>query len=169
LSFGTGRHPTTAFCLRQLAAHRRPGRAQSFLDLGTGSGILSIAAAKLGYAPVEAVDLDPEAVSIARANARRNRVSGKIRFFELDVAKLPRRPARKHDVICANLISSLLVSERGRIVARLETGGLLVVAGILKTEFEVIRKAYESAGLQLRVNRARGEWQSGSFVWREKP
>ena len=61
LSFGTGQHPTTRFCLEQIVAVRKPGRAQSFLDLGTGSGILAIAAARLGYRPVAATDFDPEA------------------------------------------------------------------------------------------------------------
>ena len=74
LSFGTGQHPTTLFCLRQLVARRLRGKAQSFLDLGTGSGILAIAAAKLGYAPIDAVDIDAEAIRIARTNACANRV-----------------------------------------------------------------------------------------------
>ena len=80
LSFGTGQHPTTAFCLRQVAACRDPRRPQSFLDIGTGSGILAIAAAKLGYSPVEAFDNDPVAVRRARDNARRNGVAGKVRI-----------------------------------------------------------------------------------------
>ena len=71
LSFGTGQHATTGFCLRELVKHRpRGGEARAFLDIGTGSGILAISAAKLGYAPVEAFDFDPEAVRVARENAR---------------------------------------------------------------------------------------------------
>src|SRR6266478_6025913 len=62
LSFGTGQHPTTAFCLEQIVARRQIGGRQSFLDIGTGSGILAIAAARLGYRPVRAFDLDPAAV-----------------------------------------------------------------------------------------------------------
>ena len=85
LSFGTGQHPTTGFCLEQLAAWRSAGIPQSCLDLGTGSGILAIAAAKLGYAPVKALDVDPDAVRTACANARRNRVSARIRFQQQDV------------------------------------------------------------------------------------
>jgi len=169
LSFGTGQHPTTRFCLQQLAARRRRPRAQSFLDLGTGSGILAIAAGKLGYAPIEAIEFDPEALSIARANARRNRVSGRIRFLERDVTKLPRLAERKFDVICANLISSLLESEMGRILARLAANGRLVLAGILQKEFPAIQKAYETAGMKLLASRTQGEWESGSFVWRGNP
>jgi ribosomal protein L11 methyltransferase len=165
LSFGTGQHPTTAFCLEQLAARRARGKeAQSFLDIGTGSGILAIAAARLGYAPIDAFDFDPEAVRVARANARRNRVSGRIRFFRQDVTRLPRRAKRKYSLVCANLISSLLVAERDRILARLSDDGLLVLAGILKTEFQKVRKAYEAAGLRLAASRAQNEWRSGSFA-----
>ena len=144
LSFGTGQHPTTAFCLRQLVARRRPGEAQSCLDIGTGSGILAIAAAKLGYAPVDAFDFDPEAVRIARANARRNGVAARIRFSRQDLTKLPRRSARKYSLVCANLISSLLLAERERILARLQPDGVLVVAGILKEEFAQVQSGLRS-------------------------
>src|SRR5262245_36196149 len=115
LSFGTGQHPTTAFCLQQLAARRDERVRQSFLDIGTGSGILAIAAAKLGYTPVDAFDFDADAVPIARANARRNRMLERIHFRHADLTKLPVRSARKYDLICANLIANVLLSERRRI------------------------------------------------------
>jgi ribosomal protein L11 methyltransferase len=163
LSFGTGRHPTTEFCLEQLVARRRPREMQSFLDVGFGSGILAIAAAKLGYGPIEALDLDPEAARVARANARRNRVSARIRFRLQDAALLPPRPARKYCLVCANLTSDLLLEHRERLVAQLEPGGVLVLAGILKTEFPTVRQALEAAGLKLAASRAAGEWHSGAF------
>ena len=80
LSFGTGQHPTTAFCLRELVRCGKIETRRSFLDIGTGSGILAIAAAKLGYSPVHAFDFDPEAVRVARANARANGVHKKLRI-----------------------------------------------------------------------------------------
>jgi ribosomal protein L11 methyltransferase len=166
LSFGTGRHPTTAFCLRQLAARRAQGKAQSCLDIGTGSGILAIAAARLGYGQVDALDCDPESIRIARGNARRNGVAAKIRFVRQDLAQLRRWSARKYSVICANLVASLLVVERERILARLHAEGLLVVAGILRTEFEEVQRAYESAGLRLTASQTQNEWRSGAFAWR---
>jgi ribosomal protein L11 methyltransferase len=166
LSFGTGRHPTTAFCLRQLVAGRRSGQAPSCLDVGTGSGILAIAAAKLGYAPVDAFDLDPQAVSVARANARRNGVSAKIQFRRQDLTRLPYRGARKYSLICANLVSSLLLAERGRILARLRSDGMLVAAGILKCEFAQVQRAFVAAGLRLVATRSENEWRSGTFAWR---
>jgi ribosomal protein L11 methyltransferase len=167
LSFGTGRHPTTGFCLRQLVARRRPGAAQSCLDVGTGSGILAIAAAKLGYAPVDALDSDPESIRVARANARRNRVAGRIRFLERDLARLPRRSARRYSLVCANLVSSLLVAEKERILARLRADGVLVVAGVLNGEFVQVRRAFTAMGLRLAASRTEGEWRSGAFARRQ--
>ncbi len=164
LSFGTGQHPTTAFCLQQLVALRQRGQTQSLLDLGTGSGILAIAAAKLGYAPVQALDFDPEAVRIARANTRFNRVLHKVRVTRENLAELPLRPACQYDLICANLISTLLVAERRRILSWLAKNGTLVLAGILKSEFRQVQQAYESLGLRLVRSRAAKEWRSGTFV-----
>jgi ribosomal protein L11 methyltransferase len=166
LSFGTGRHPTTAFCLRQLVARRRSGGSQSCLDIGTGSGILAIAAAKLGYAPVDAFDFDPEAVRIARANARRNGVAAKTRLRWQDLTKLPRRSARQYSLVCANLISTLLMAERERILARLRADGVLVIAGILEREFAQVQRSFETAGLRLVASRTQNEWRCGAFSWR---
>jgi ribosomal protein L11 methyltransferase len=137
--------------------------ANSFLDIGTGSGILAIAAVKLGYAPVHAFDFDPESIAVASANARQNRVHGQVRIWRADLLKLPRRNARTYDVICANLISDLLVAERDRILARLNPNGLLVLAGILKREFVVVQRAYERAGLKLVSSAIKNEWRSGAF------
>lgn len=171
LSFGTGQHPTTAFCLNEIvrATPRRQFRdggvaaMKSFLDIGTGSGILAIAAAKLGSRPVHAFDFDANAVEIARVNAKRNGVNGKIHFRCGDVAKLLMRPPRKYDLICANLISDLLVAERRRIESQLNHRGTLVLAGILKLEFERVRAAFEELGLKLASAKTEKEWRSGSF------
>jgi ribosomal protein L11 methyltransferase len=165
LSFGTGNHPTTAFCLRELASGRRDGTAQSFWDIGTGSGILAIAAVKLGYAPVQAVDFDPEAVRVAQENAQKNGVMEKLRLARQDITKLPASDRTQYDFICANLISNLLVAERQRIVSRLRTGGRLVLAGILKEEFAGLQGVYEKMGMKLAKSRIQGEWQSGAFVF----
>jgi ribosomal protein L11 methyltransferase len=164
LSFGTGQHPTTAFCLRALARHRTNRAPWSFLDMGTGSGILAIAAAKLGFSPVRAFDFDSDAVRVARANARANGVYHKLRIARKDVAKLRIQAVRKYDLICANLVSTLLVSERRRIVSQLKQGGTLVLAGILKSEFSQVQKAFSKLGLKLASKKAENEWCSGSFV-----
>ena len=165
LSFGTGQHPTTRFCLEQIVAFRTAGQRQSFLDVGTGSGILAIAAAKLGYAPVEAFDFDPDAVRIARTNIFHNHVGRKIRVFQNDITSQPAAAAQKYDVICANLISDLLIAERKRLVKQLKPGGRLVLAGILKLQFGDVQRMYENAGLRLVGSRVENEWRSGAFVF----
>ncbi|HWX19603.1 MAG TPA: 50S ribosomal protein L11 methyltransferase [Candidatus Binatia bacterium] len=164
LSFGTGQHPTTAFCLQQMVGWRRAGESQGCLDIGTGSGILAIAATKLGYGPVEGLDVDAEAIRVARANAGRNRVLDRIRFVKQDLRGLVGRARGKYLLVCANLVADLLLSERERVIGRVETGGLLVLAGILEGEFPGVQRAYEAAGLRLRAVRTQGEWRSGSFV-----
>ena len=163
LSFGTGQHPTTRFCLEQLVFQRDPSREQSFLDLGTGSGILALAAAKLGYAPIVALDADPDAVRIARANAKRNGVSPNLDIACQDLSHLPRKSAPQYDLVCANLVSDLLILERARIVPRVTRGGLLVLAGILRAQFRDVRAAYEAAGLKLVAQKRESEWKSGTF------
>jgi ribosomal protein L11 methyltransferase len=171
LSFGTGQHPTTEFCLHQICsvgvAHQQSSRRldtiKSFLDIGTGSGILAIAAVKLGYKPVRAIDFDLDAVRTARANARVNSILKKIEITRGDVTKLPTKPKRRFDLVCANLISNLLIAERKKIAAQLKPDGVLVLAGILKSEFLEVQKEFESLGLKLISSRSKKEWRSGSF------
>lgn len=172
LSFGTGQHPTTLFCLEEIVRnhvkrlrHPASANAAALLDIGTGSGILAIAAAKLGYRKIRAFDFDPEAVRVARANARANGVLKKIKINQSDVAKLPIIPQERFDVVCANLISNLILKEQKRIIAQLNPGGVLVVAGILKTEFSQVRQALEKSGLKLISTRSKKEWRSGAFYF----
>jgi ribosomal protein L11 methyltransferase len=163
LSFGTGQHPTTGFCLKQLVLCRDWSRAKSFLDIGTGSGILAIAAAKLGYSPVEAFDSDPDSVRIANTNARQNRVAGVLRIRNADITRLTRRGGGKFDVICANLTADLLLSQCDRITNQLKAGGILVLAGILKAEFPAVQRVYRNKGLKPVFNEIKKEWRSGAF------
>ena len=161
LSFGTGQHPTTGFCLHELA--KRCAGKSSFLDMGTGSGILAIAAAKLGYAPVHAFDFDPQCVRVSAANARTNRVENKIRITQADLTKLPKRSAKQYDFVCANLLAKLLIAERDRILSRVKPDGTLVVAGILSREFHEVQNDYEAAGWRLVASKIENEWRSGTF------
>jgi ribosomal protein L11 methyltransferase len=163
LSFGTGQHPTTGFCLREIVRLASDATARSFLDMGTGSGILAIAAAKLGYAPVHAFDFDPQCVKVSAANARTNRVETKIKITRADLTKLPLRAAKQYDFVCANLLANLLIMERDRILARVKPRGVLVVAGILKREFSEVQTVYEAAGWRLIASKSQKEWRSGTF------
>jgi ribosomal protein L11 methyltransferase len=170
LSFGTGHHPTTAFCLKEIARFANEGKSHpkaptsnpGFLDAGTGSGILAIAAAKLGLTPVDAFDFDSEALKVARQNARRNRVAGKIRFYRQDARKM--RAQRRYSIICANLSTDVLKQAMAPLAAALRPGGLLVLAGILKKEFTSIQTVAREAGLRLLRKKNEKEWSSGAFV-----
>ena len=163
LSFGTGHHATTRFCLGEIVRHRRPGRPQSFLDIGSGSGILSIAAAKLGYDPVSGFDLDPEAVRVALANVQVNQMSKRVKIHRRDISRPPRGKGTSYDLVCANLTSDLLLRERHAIARRVRPDGILVLAGILEVEFRNVQKAFTSMGLRMLRGRGEGEWYSGSF------
>ncbi|MGZ5505984.1 MAG: 50S ribosomal protein L11 methyltransferase [Limisphaerales bacterium] len=164
LSFGTGQHATTSFCLNEVVRLRNTERDQHFLDIGTGSGILAIAAAKMGYSPIFAIDYDADAVRIARANAKRNRVENKIRFEHQDLTQLKIRHFPQCDLICANLIYDMLVQEAKRICSWLKPGGKLVLAGILCEQFPQVRAAYERFGLNLVRSKMHNEWHSGTMT-----
>ncbi len=165
LSFGTGQHPTTGFCLRAVARHRPPDRRGpvAFLDVGTGSGILAIAAAKLGFAPVAAFDFDPDAVRIARQNAVRNGVAERIRLQRKNVARLARAARGRYGVVCANLTADLLVRHGESLLSQVVPGGHLVLAGILDEEFDGVAARFESWGARRVAEQRGGEWRSGTF------
>jgi ribosomal protein L11 methyltransferase len=156
LSFGTGQHATTRFCLEQLVRAREPDQSQRLLDIGTGSGILAIAAAKLGFAPVRAFDFDPVAVRVAKENARRNGV--RLQITRADITKM--RGAENYDVVCANLTADLLESCARRIAAFVKARGSLALAGILRSQIFLVRKCFESLGFVEENARAEGEWES---------
>jgi ribosomal protein L11 methyltransferase len=176
LSFGTGQHATTSYCLSEIvrinqrraqtgtsASHARP--TSSFLDIGTGSGILAIAAAKVGYSPIEAIDYDADAVRIAKENAKRNRVEHKIRFEHQDLTQIKIGHFPRCDLICANLIYDMLCAEAKKITSWLEPGGNLVLAGILREQFGKVRATYERLGLKLVRSKMHNEWHSGTMTW----
>lgn len=163
ISFGTGHHATTSFCLHQLAEARVADTRQSVIDIGCGSGILGIAAAKLGYTTIVCFDYNADSVRSARENAARNEVADRVRPTVKDLTRLPVDTARKYDIVCANLIYDLLIAERERITNRLKPDGLLVLAGILETQFTKVTRAFRGIGFKLVTDKVEGEWKSGSF------
>tara|TARA_A100001037_G_scaffold204578_1_gene183011 strand:- start:556 stop:1458 length:903 start_codon:yes stop_codon:yes gene_type:complete len=162
LSFGTGHHPTTLFCLKQLAANAQGDVPRSFLDAGTGSGILAISAAKLGYVPIEAWDYDPQAVDVARENASQNGLAESLKFDVRDLTEMP-AGGRQFDVICANLIYDLLIAEREKLTSWLAPDGRLVMAGILIEQFPGVQEAFCGLGMELVESETLDEWCSGVF------
>jgi ribosomal protein L11 methyltransferase len=160
LSFGTGQHATTRFCLAQIVSWRDAGKSQSFLDVGTGSGILALAAARLGYRPTVGLDNDPDAVRVARANARRNGLERHTRFYEHDITRPANPCGSKFSLVCANLIAPLLLEYRRGLASLLAPEGRLVLAGILRTEFPGICRSYQELGLTVVAQRRQKEWHS---------
>lgn len=136
LAFGTGSHPTTRLCLRWLDAHLRAG--EQVLDYGCGSGILAIAAARLGATRVLGCDLDPQAVAAARDNAMRNQVAAD---FSLPDAL----PAGAFDVVVANILTNPLKALMPLLAARTRRGGRLVLSGILAEQAAEVMALYGGA------------------------
>ncbi|MGE4182375.1 MAG: 50S ribosomal protein L11 methyltransferase [Limisphaerales bacterium] len=163
LSFGTGQHPTTRFCLAELTRHRPRSGPSSLLDVGTGSGILALAAARLGYSPVRGVDFDPEAVAVARQNAIDTGLAESVSLARGDVARFSKNPRRRFNVVCANLTSDLLIRHADALAAQAVPGGVLILAGILAEEFDTVRTHYAKRGWVLVRHERRREWCSGSF------
>jgi ribosomal protein L11 methyltransferase len=159
MAFGTGTHASTKLCIRALEkALRRKGL--SVLDVGTGSGILSIAAARMGAREVLGVDTDEEAVEVARGNVMQNRVS--------DIAKVRKgsigRIRRQFDVVVANIDLRGLRRMRQPLLRHLKSKGLLILSGLLEGEGEKLSQAYMKTGLLRWAHLSReGEWVCLTF------
>jgi ribosomal protein L11 methyltransferase len=148
MAFGTGSHPTTRLCLEWLERTVKPG--DSVLDYGCGSGILAIAAAKLGAARVAGVDIDPQAVEAGNANAERNAVTA---VFADSAA--PR--AGEYDVVVANILSNPLRVLAAAICAHVRSGGCLALSGILREQADEIIAVY-APWIPLAVADVREDW-----------
>ena len=150
MAFGTGTHETTRLCLAAIEKHFPAG---SFLDVGTGTGILAIAAAHLApHARVLACDTDTEAVGIARENARLNGVAERIEFFVGSVTQT----TPSADCVCANLTADVIVPLLPALVGA--TCGRLILSGILDTQADQVRAALGALGLNECETTTAGEW-----------
>jgi len=156
MAFGTGTHPTTQLCLEAL--ERLIGPAQDLLDLGSGSGILSIAAAKLGARNVLALDIDPIAVAATAGNARANGVEDKIIAGQGSLETVL-HSARRFDVIVVNILArdilQLTTEGLGEI---LRPGGLAIFSGIIDEQLDEVETALSRSGLQPYARHQRGDW-----------
>ncbi|MBN1377764.1 MAG: 50S ribosomal protein L11 methyltransferase [Gammaproteobacteria bacterium] len=135
LAFGTGTHATTALCLRWLDGQELTGK--TLLDYGCGSGVLAIAAIKLGAERVYAVDIDKQALLATHNNAVLNQVNDKI-----EICHSEQLPAVQVDIVLANIISGILISLHDVLTNAICSNGKLILSGILPTQLEEIRKAY---------------------------
>ncbi len=135
LAFGTGTHPTTALCLAWLDAH--PPRDAAVIDYGCGSGILAIAALKLGAEAVWAVDIDPQALWASNENAERNQVAERLHTMLPDAL-----PAQLCDLLLANILANPLLELAPQLAARVRPGGAVVLSGILEDQADCVHAAY---------------------------
>lgn len=137
LAFGTGTHPTTALCLRWLDS--LAWRGDTVLDFGCGSGILAVAALRLGASKAIGIDIDPQALTATRDNALKNGVEARLACLEASQSA-----SEVCDVVVANILAGPLVELSPRILNHLKPGGRLALSGILEDQAATVRSAYES-------------------------
>jgi ribosomal protein L11 methyltransferase len=171
MAFGTGTHPSTQLCLEFVEGALLPARAsphrtdaefpQTFIDVGCGSGILSIAALKLGASSALGVDIDPESISNARENASLNGIGPELALGvgslqEILEGKFPLKTAT---LVAANILAPVIVGLFAEGLAEVvEQGGVIILGGILESQAEAVLEAAQDAGLSLRDRRQMGDW-----------
>ena len=159
IAFGTGQHPTTRACLDAIDALAAENADRTFLDVGCGSGILSIAAALEGFRDVRGFDNDPDAVRNANENAEANGLGALFTDGDLSVPGT----AAPADVVAANVLAPVLVRFAREVGALVNPGGRLILSGILDEQYEEVRAAYAALGFAEVSNRLIGEWRTGLF------
>ena len=159
-AFGTGTHETTQMCLRFLEeAFDAPPVPRRVLDIGTGTGILGIAAARLGASFTLGIDVDPKGVEVARENARNNGVGDRFLTATTPLSHVEGR----YDLILANVLAEILSDLKQEITARLSPGGDLILSGILSEKSDSVKREYESIGCRLVGIKEEGQWAALLF------
>lgn len=155
LSFGTGGHFTTKFCLEALEEAFQTLEVETMIDAGTGSGILSIAAIKLGIPKVDAFDYDPVCIEQCTANAARNGIEGKVNFFQADVLE-PGWCSEPADLVCANILTSVLL-EAAPLIKRAAKKRILL-SGIREIEADAVADTFIMLGCREISRDGDGQW-----------
>lgn len=163
MSFGTGSHETTQLCIETLEQFAGPER--TVLDLGCGSGILSIIALLLGAKSAVAVDIDPNAVDIAYENAARNGIDASTYTvlagnILTDTAMQQQIGAKKYDVVVANIVADVIIALAPMARAYMKEGGVFITSGIIEDRMEDVRGALLECGFQIEKIQQRADWVS---------
>ncbi len=154
MAFGTGGHPSTALCLGLMERLLTPG--DRFLDVGTGSGILMVAAAHLGAAVLHGVDKDPLAVEIARKNLRRNHVAED--HWQIWTGDLAREAGGGYTFVAANIYAAVIVNLLDHLGAAIAPGGRFICSGITSDQGDTVREALQAAGFDILAVEERETW-----------
>jgi ribosomal protein L11 methyltransferase len=164
MAFGNGTHQTTRLALQGLERHISPG--MSVFDAGTGSGILAIAAAKLGASVVDGVDIDPVSVRTARENVERNELPVSVDLQVGSVGEGEPFTGNTYDLVLANIIARILIELNEGIVAFVRPGGILVLSGIIEDRIEDTLETYATHDLELIDRQQEADWLS--LVYRKR-
>lgn len=160
MAFGTGHHPTTAFCLKYLGRAIKKHKTRHMLDVGTGSGILAIVAARLGAKSIIAIDIDESALEVARQNSVVNNVSKKIIFSDKPLKAITGR----FDLIVANILLQTILEYSATFANLLSPRGQCVISGILRNQRKDIMKEFVNKNsFKLILEEKSGEWASFVF------
>jgi len=161
-AFGTGHHGTTWGCLMALEGVLRKRRVERVLDVGAGSGVLAIAAAK-GGAEALAIEIDARAAAIAEINARQNKVASRVRVIAGDGARYI--AGQQFDLVFANILMRPLIKLSPKLVPAVAPGGTLILSGLLQTQAPLVREAYANRGLVLERQIPKEAWMT--LVWKK--
>lgn len=153
MAFGSGTHETTSMCITLLEEYLRGG--ETVIDVGTGSGILAIAAALCNAGKILAIDIDPDAVRVARENVERNQVADRIEVVQGDLLK---NTDAVCDICVANIISDIIIGFASPLCRHIRPDGLLICSGIVRQRGDEVRQALESAGYIILREEHKGEW-----------
>ena len=172
LTFGTGAHPSTQMCMEFMEEHMAPGA--KVIDLGSGSGILSIAALRLGAESAVGVDIDPKAEDIARENAAYNgfgeecftAVTGNV---SEDEEMMERLAGEGYDLVLVNIVADVIISLAPILTRFLKPGAQVICSGILDVREQDVTQALEAHGLKIAGRRAKEDWRSLRCVRRDEP
>lgn len=160
IAFGTGSHETTKLCIQALDNYVKTG--DSVLDVGCGSGILSIAALKLGAAHATAIDIDETAVKVAAENMDVNKIpNGRYTLFDGDLISnqyIRVRAGTNHDIVVANILADVIIPLTAIIKPHMKKGGLYITSGIIDTKEEEVREALTEAGFEIAGVEHMKEW-----------
>ena len=156
MAFGTGTHETTRLCLAMMEKHMSPD--MTVMDMGTGSGILAIYAAKIGAKKIDAYDIDPVAVRVAKENFKENYVSDKIFCDVSDLMQNADKTKEKYDFVCANIVADIVIRLSECMGDYVKKGGACAVSGIIEPQAERVKRAVTEKGFELVDEMKENDW-----------